>query len=285
MHYHIRKGKFGKQEQHMERKLLDYINGIWKDAEGLRIDIRRFTMKGNRIVDTEMIKTTAERMVELNTELKGKKIRDFYTSYFYCALAVVSIDFDYFEEESGVGSVFSWDPPYRPGRNMQAVINESVFAHLSYLIYLLSGKWMNYDLHFGVELDESPEEEKERLDDTFAEAEANWEEASRAMAELSDDDHIGPEEAAEMNRAEGARIKALYSGWEDLIANAEKLYKLFDKCYNEDDFWIATEKMASEFLLAEGLCIYADEKKYLDVMVLLNRAGRLLSGYMKEMNE
>ena len=285
MHYHIRKGKFGKPEQHMERRLLDYLDDMWKTAEGLKIDIRKFTMKNGRIVDSEMIKETAARMVELDTEIKGKGLKDFYTSYLYCALAAVSIDFTYFEEgESGqFGSVFSWDSPFGPGRTMQAVSDEGVFIYVSYLNYLLTGKWLSFDIDMNVELDESPEEYQERMEDTFEDAEAFMAEELEQRTWLPEDEYMSPDEAEEYNSSEAARIKAMYPGWEDFCKNAEKLCKSFDKHYDEDRFGWTVKKMASEFLLSEGLCIYSDEKKYLDVMVLLNRAGKLLSSYMKEM--
>ncbi|MCR5591559.1 MAG: hypothetical protein K6F73_08495 [Lachnospiraceae bacterium] len=284
MNYHVRKGKFGKQEQHMERRLRDFLDDIWKTAEGLKIDIRKFTMKNSRIVDTEMIKATAARMVELDTEIEGKGLKGFYTSYLYCALAVVSIDFTYFEDDAKrpFGSAFSWDNPYGPGRTMQAVSDRGVFIYLSYLNYLLTGKWLGFDIDDAIELDESPEEYQERMEDTFEDIEDAMEAELEERTWLPVDENISPEEAREYNVSEAARIKALYPGWKDLADNAAKLHKSFEKYYVEGEFERTVEKMAEEFLLAEGLCIYADENKFLDVMVLLNRAGKLLSSYMKE---
>ena len=95
--YHVRKGKFGKTEQHSERKFKDYLADLQIYAEGFMTPITRFTKRKSGLVDTDMIKDTVRLMTEDFEDLPDNaEKREFYSSFLYCALALMSVEFDYF---------------------------------------------------------------------------------------------------------------------------------------------------------------------------------------------
>lgn len=285
--YHLRTGKFGKKEQHMERKFKEYLSDIDEYAGGLMLDVRKFTMKNGTILDSDKIKDAAKKVLDHYEDITDEQEREFYTAYFYCAFVLISVEFKYLdiysEPREGWYCIY---PPFDrkkiPVKKAAETLHPETWAELC---LLLGDKWIEipYDYDFDPP-NLSISEEREMNEDMAEAAEAlDWDEINRQDAEFYEEMEkarvMSEEEIAEWNQAESNRIKAYYPGYEDFIKYTKEYVELYPKFWN-DGFEKRVRSMLEYYILAEGHSIFADEKKYLEVMIHLNRARKLLMKYM-----
>ncbi len=291
---HVRKGKFGKKEQHMEAKLAEYLRDIERYACGGVIDIKRFTMKHKRILDSGRIKETAEKMVTYNGNITDKKEKEFFTALLYCNLALMSSEFTYIPDDDPMTDRHSFTFPksfiYMPKMTLESLGNMYNTLAWEGLYTLLAGDHINMpDFYEEPDFSDDPELEDEITRDNMEYFESLdmdeiMEEEQRAWEEEEEWEYMPADEAEEYNRVEGNRIKAIYPGYMDFLSYTHRFIELAPD-YLKPGFEDKAKKMTTEFALAEGYSIYSDEKKYLEVMVQINKARKLLMKHMGEINK
>ncbi|MCR5627117.1 MAG: hypothetical protein K6F99_07355 [Lachnospiraceae bacterium] len=283
MKYHVRKGKFGKKEQHMERKLLDYLSDIEKLAGGQNVEIKKLTLGNKSILDSDRVKDLAKKIVGYNTNIRDKKERKFYVALMYCTLILMSVEYTYIPADDPYTDLSTFIFPKSflipdltvgyLGDFYNTMAWESFFN-------LLADDYIKIPVMERRVIFDDPEQEQEEQEDhrEFVES-IDMDEVYAEQAEFEEmiesSDFMSAEEAEEINRKEGERIKEFYPGYKDFIKYTLRFVELAEN-YFPEDLNEVMKKMATEFALAEGYSIYSDEKKYLEVMVQINRARRLL---------
>ena len=298
--YHSKEGKFGKIEQHYERKFNDYIKDIMMYAHGFMMPVEKFTKKKNGIVDTEKIKETVAAIISEGEGFKDEGEKKFYSSFLYCALALLSVRYDFVpnEEKPGLNAyTFPDSFPLIGNMDMRLLVGEaeitadgetlgleydSLFAmHFPELYYLLSGKYIElktvyidyFDLMTEKELADMNADREEgmaEIEEADLEADEEWAEYEENFEAMSE------EEMYEANMASGNRIKAVYPGYKDYLSNLEVFAGMFEK-YADTSFFTKIKNMVSDFLAAGGYTIFNNEEAYINMMVSVNRARKTMS--------
>ncbi|MBR1851736.1 MAG: hypothetical protein IJ794_00970 [Lachnospiraceae bacterium] len=307
---HLRKGKFGKLEQHSERKLQDYLTELQNYALGLMIPVAYFTRRKSGLVDTERINQTVRLMTADCEELQeSDDVKQFYSSFLYCALALMSVEFDWipyadplgFHHASFPGNLqmnfldLITDADLRGAEKNDDMNSEYdlgltdgiFFLYLPILYHILTGE--NIVLPY-VPL-EPPEMTRAEYRE-FMEDNAEWisqipdeSEEERAMedAYYKAQDTFTPmtdEEYIEAHKSLGEKVKAIYPGYADYIQNLERFAELFQTCASKD-FNHIIRKLVTEFLLSQGYSLYNKEDDYIEVMVALNAARKKVMEAMR----
>lgn len=297
---HLRSGAFGKPEQHFENRFNDIIEEIRLRAWGYMTPVSTFTTRKSGIVDTEMIKTTVAEILDLKEELhdgfKDKSEKDFYSSFFYCALAICSVDFQYFEVDydnqiqveslsdhtkGSADFLFLTENADTESDENGTGLEAGIYSRFIPMLYeLLTGRQLELKTVYHDIMDDLSQAELREIHEDFEETDISPEDLAGEAAEIDDSDEQydisdeeAEEEAREANRLSGGKVKLSYLGYADYIANAELFSKLLDNCIS-DRFFSDVKDMVSDFLAHKGLTVFNNEKAYIELMVSLNRARK-----------
>lgn len=309
---HLRRGAFGKAEQHFERKFNDYIEKIRLSAHGFLRPVRDFAVTKYGKVETARIKDIAEKIVN-TAKLKGEE-KQFYFSFIYCAVALMSVKFDYlpYSDPLGYNKISFPDSLIYMKMDFNTLVNEAVIIeeksegktikkglerssffkdYFEMLYSLLVGKSIDIKSCEGEDImDLLSDDEIREMHEDFDEAEAaRTEEEKEAememLCELQDEEDaftpMSEKEYDETNSYFAEKLRVSYPGYKDYVLNLEIFNSLIDK-YGSEKFNGVINEMVSDFLGAEGLTVFNDEDRYIKMMVSLTRARKALIGEDKK---
>ena len=287
-----RLGKFGPTQQHFERKFNDYIDDIRLTAEGFLTPVTIFTKKNSGILDGKKLKDTADAVVNTFDRFKNDSEKDFYRAFLYCALALLSLDFEYYSAE--VPNTILSFPPEKNCRmdfryllenleletdNDKTCLNtDSIFAmYLPPLHELLSGKSIELrSAYTEMSLSLTSGESSEMLEDVFANAPADPSDyfgPEDLADEYCSDGGLRDEEIKEGNTLMSSKLKATFPEYKEFIKNMERFAELFDDNISPA-FRTNVRMMTSAFLAEGGYTIFNNEDAYVDLMVSLTGARK-----------
>ncbi len=269
----------------MERKLLGYLSDICDYAGGMMLDVHRFTSEEDTL-DTEKIKNTVNMILDkyqagtytdVHTVLKEGERRDFYLTYLYCAFVLSSVEYRYFDGNSGLceGWHFLYPPIEKkkfPIRTVAEIPDPKIWSEF---YKLLTGEEIQicYEPDFDDFVSDSISDKSEMNEyNRFID---------RINAQIcgNDQNDINEVKKKKWSMAESGSIKAYYPGYMDFVNYTRSYNELYQKCFH-NDFKDKIRRMLEYYVLAEGSSLYSDEKQYLEVMVQLNRTRKLLKKYM-----
>lgn len=284
MNYHLRKGNFGKEQQHMERKINDLIEEIVDYSTGTMNPVKSLTYINGRLLKKEKIIQIVEEMIKLNTDITDKKEKEFYCSYLYCALVLMSLEFTYIPEDDPEtdkhGITYPTDLPYIHAMTLNTLgryFTDEAW-YWSNLYYVLSGEEASVPFLS----EEEPEIDPEDLEEMFEYDMEHYDEIMSEEMELNAEyDSWIPmtiDEAMECNNAEQNRIRSFFDGIDDFIKHTNRYIKLSSKYLNEDCVEKVKE-MAEYYMLSEGYSLYKNEKDYMDILVRLIKIRKLLAKF------
>ncbi len=291
--YHNRKGKFGKKDQHMERKLLGYLSDICDYAGGMMQGVHRFTSEEDTL-DTEKIKKTVSRILETYGEIPNDMQRELYLAFFYCAFVLSSVEYRYFDRHSGLreGWHFVYPPIEKkkfPVRMVAEIPDSKIWSEF---YKLLTGEEIQicYEPDFDDFVSDSISDESEmnefnryidRINAQICGNDTNEisRENEETGSEMENAEAVSYKKKKKWSMAESGSIKAYYPGYMDFVDYTRAYNELSKKCHISD-FKDRVRRMLEYYVLSEGNSLYSDEKQYLEVMVQLNRTRKLLKKYM-----
>ncbi len=316
---HRTAGSFTLTEKNRACKFHDYLLDIISQAEGFKLlprDLvtkRRINSKKEviaEIVDAELIKDMISNMFEYTNINIGKNEELFYKSYLFCAISLMSLEFDYFEipehditELELISFSFPKSLSFIPRLDFEMLIQQSDIVkeddkflfqedffpyYMSYLYNLLSGKDVFYKTmsficknandpsRVEIDSDYEPDIGLELSDIDYAYEVAGEEAFEEQKATLIDlaNTPITRQEIIERHNLSIAKLKMSFPGYLEYIKNMEQFINLFDVVQKEE-FNNIIRDLISGYLLCEGKSIYSDEDRYLDIMAYLYRAKKV----------
>ena len=245
-------------EQHSERKLQDYLTELQNYALGLMIPVTYFTRRKSGLVDTERINQTVRLMTEDCEELQeNSEIKQFYSYFLYCALALMSVEFDWIPYTDPLGFHHMSFPGNLQMNFLELItdadlrgteenddmdsayhlgLTDGIFSpYLSILYYILTGETIKLPYvpleppeMTGAEYREFMEDNAEWISQIPEESE---EERALKEAYYKAQDDFTPmtdEEYNEAHRLFGEKVKAVYPGYADYIQNLDQFVNLFE---------------------------------------------------------
>lgn len=299
--YHTRKNAFGKVEQHRERKFNGYIADLQLYAEGFMTPVRALTRKKSGIIDTELIKNAVNSMLD-NRNYQSTE-REYYFSFLYCAMALLSVEYEYTYEDSVEFHAYSFPsgiadlevPTFRNlVKDADLIVSEDGVYGFEFctlysdqfceLYYLLCGKEPDIptlDITPDITSILSPEE----LQDLFEEMDSCNPYSEADGDDFSDnEDEAGAamtaEDAHEANILSGNKVKLTYPGYQDYITQLDTFIRLFD-LYKSTDFFDTIRGIVSDFLVSNGYSLFSNETDYFEAMVSINKARLTLHKFMR----